>query len=688
MTTMQNNILQGVLLFVGFVLILWTFWYIHKKQPNSLERILLIAFISFVIISIIPILTIFIWQMRTSVANQVGESFHVMSIANSRRLGEELSREVDILHNLSLEEEFFTRIAATSETDLAPLVVSERNAILQDRDEQWINNNDPTLQEDIRTNVASEKINTFINNFPEYSQILLTDRFGGLVATGGIRPDQYYFGKATWWQNAWEEKYNDQVFIQEKTGFDGESTLQIAFTVEAPFTAVSRGVMQSIIQLDSLKSLQEATLPEESSGELIIVDNLGKIVYRSQQDRLAEEPYLEDLHRIDVEVDELHWKVRQAADGTEYIYSTSSLIAPSEYSELHKLGWSILIQQERAQALATVEQLTTLALMATLLATVMALLIGIWIARWLSKPIEDLTAVTSNMAKSDLTTKATPSGPIEFQTLAISFNNMTDQLHALLHNLELEVAERKLAEKQLKSYTVELERSNKELQDFAYAASHDLQEPLRKVQAFSNRLENRYADVLDERGIDYLNRMQDAAQRMQVLIINLLDYSRVTTQAQPFEPVNLNLIIQNVLSDLETRIEEANGMVFAETLPSIEADGVQMRQLFQNLLSNALKFHRDDVTPIINITVHLDESQNRCTIVIKDNGIGFEEAYAERIFALFQRLHGRSQYEGTGIGLAICRKIVERHNGTITAEGVLDEGATFTIQLPIKQEES
>ena len=683
---MQINILQGVLLFVGLILILWTFWYIHKKQPNSLERILLIAFISFVIISIVPILTIFIWQMRTSVVDQVGESFHVMSIANSRRLGEELSREADILHNLSLEEEFFTRIAATSETDLAPLAVSERNAILQERDEQWRNNSDPTLQEEIRTNVASEKINTFLNNFPKYNQLLLTDRFGGLVATGGTRPERYYFGQEDWWQNAWEEKFNGQVYFQEQIDSEGASTLQIAFTVEAPFTAVSRGVMQSIIQLNNLKSLKEATLPEEYSGEIIIVDDLGKILYRSEQDQLENETFLEYLPRIDVKTDEKHWKIRQAPDGTEYIYSTSELIAPPEYQELNNLGWTIIIQQERAQALATVDQLTTLALIATSFAMIMAILIGIWIARWLSKPIANLTAVTSNMADGDLTTKATPSGPIEFQTLALSFNNMTDQLHALLNDLELEVNERKQAERQLKSYTIELERSNKELQDFAYAASHDLQEPLRKVQAFGNRLEDRYADALDERGLNYLNRMQDAAQRMQILIINLLEYSRVTTQAQPFEPVNLNLVLQNVLSDLETRIEEVNGIIFAETLPSIEADGVQMRQLLQNLLSNALKFHRENVAPIINVTVHLDENENRCTIVVKDNGIGFEEAYTEQVFALFQRLHGRSQYEGTGIGLAICRKIVERHNGTITAHGVLNEGATFTIELPITQE--
>ncbi len=679
------NILQSILLVFSLILIVWTVWYTHKKQRNSLERQLLIAFISFAILSILPILTIFIWQMRNSVTDQVGESFRVMSISNSQRLGEEIAQEVDLLENLSLEEEFFARIAVTSETELTPLSAPERNTILQDRNVQWVNNSNPTFEEEIRTNVASEQINVFLKNFPEHQQLLLTDRFGGLVATGGTRPDRYYFGQADWWQNAWEEKYSDNVFIRENEDARGESTLQIAFTVEAPYTAVSRGVMQSVIQLNHLQSLREATLPEESSGEILVVDTHGEILYRSHPEKLAQESHFLDLSRINMDSDHNDWQLRQGADGESYIYSSSALISPPDYAELNDLGWTIIIQQQRKQALAIVDQLTTLAFLATLLATVMAILIGILIARWLSKPIEDLTAVTSDMARGNLGKKATPSGPIEFQTLALSFNNMTDQLHTLLNDLELEVNERKQAEKQLKSYTAELLRSNQELQDFAYAASHDLQEPLRKVRAFGSRLESRYADVLDERGLDYLSRMQDAADRMQTLIINLLDYSRVTTQAQPFAPINLNLILQNVLSDLETRIEEVNGIIFADTLPTIDADAVQIRQLLQNLISNALKFHRDGVSPIIKIKVQVQEAENQATIAISDNGIGFEDEFAERVFALFQRLHGRSQYEGTGIGLAICRKIVNRHNGTITARSVPDEGATFTINLPIHQ---
>ena len=263
------------------------------------------------------------------------------------------------------------------------------------------------------------------------------------------------------------------------------------------------------------------------------------------------------------------------------------------------------------------------------------------------------------------------------------------QIAVAINNRQLE-EKRQLAERALKAYTLELERSNRELQDFAYVASHDLQEPLRKIRAFSDRLATGYSDQLGERGLDYMNRMQKASARMQILIEDLLSFSRVTTKARPFTAVDLMKVAEGVVSDLEIRLEQTNGRVMLESLPTIEADRIQMRQLFQNLISNGLKFHRPDVPPIVTVSAELftnDENQNICQLTITDNGIGFDEKYNDRIFGIFQRLHGRSAYEGTGIGLAICRKIAERHQGTIVAHGKEGEGATFVIQLPQKQAE-
>ncbi len=251
------------------------------------------------------------------------------------------------------------------------------------------------------------------------------------------------------------------------------------------------------------------------------------------------------------------------------------------------------------------------------------------------------------------------------------------------------ITEQKRSQEQLKAYAAELERSNRELQDFAYIASHDLQEPLRKIRAFGDRLQSRYHEQLDEHGRDYLERMQRAVTRMQTLIQDLLTYSRVTTKAQPFMPVELNVVVREVLSDLETRLEEVGGQVEVVNLPTIEADRTQMQQLFQNLISNALKFHKAGQAPLVTIAAEMlpepTHGTQFCQITVQDNGIGFDEKYLERIFGVFQRLHGRVSYEGSGIGLAICRKIVERHGGRLTARSKVGEGATFIVILPVKQ---
>jgi PAS domain S-box-containing protein len=246
-----------------------------------------------------------------------------------------------------------------------------------------------------------------------------------------------------------------------------------------------------------------------------------------------------------------------------------------------------------------------------------------------------------------------------------------------------------------KLYIERLERSNCELQDFASIASHDLQEPLRKIQAFGERLKLKSADSLSPEGRDYVERMQSASKRMQGFIRELLNYSRVSTRAEPFRPVDLQGVLQDVTSDLQVRIDETGGQVEIGELPRLEADPSQMRQLFLNLIGNALKFHGNE-KPVVKIhgncpsKIEADSGEDaqrgrRFRIIVEDNGIGFDESDAERIFAPFHRLHGRSEYEGTGMGLAICKKIVERHGGSITARSAPGKGSTFIITLPLKQ---
>lgn len=285
-------------------------------------------------------------------------------------------------------------------------------------------------------------------------------------------------------------------------------------------------------------------------------------------------------------------------------------------------------------------------------------------------------------------------GIFVMQAAAISWmlhkrREVLEDLNEARSGLEDRVAERT---RELAKSNLQLETSNRELQDFASVASHDLQEPLRKIQAFGDRLRIKFGDAMPDDAKDYLERMRSAAGRMQVLIDDLLSFSRVTTKAQPFQSVNLDRIVDDVLIDLEMRIAQSGGRVEKQKLPTIDADPLQMRQLFQNLISNGLKFHRPGVPPVLSIQSTIEQNGARdgrspafCEIRVKDNGIGFEQKYADRIFTIFQRLHGRNTYEGTGIGLAICRKIVDRHLGTIEAISEPNQGALFVIRLPVRQ---
>lgn len=265
--------------------------------------------------------------------------------------------------------------------------------------------------------------------------------------------------------------------------------------------------------------------------------------------------------------------------------------------------------------------------------------------------------------------------------LAISEVNITEGKRiftGIIHDLTLQ----KEAEEKLKSYAEELERSNKELEEFAYVSSHDLQEPLRKIRAFGSRIEEKELDNLSPKGKDYLNRMLTASERMQGLIEDLLSFSRVSTKREPFVKVNLNEIAKGVVSDLELLIQETGAQLTIHPLPIIEADGTQMRQLFQNLISNAIKFSGDKVPElkILSNTIERKGEPDLVELTFEDQGIGFDEKYLSRIFQIFQRLEGR-KYEGSGIGLAICKRIANKHGGDITGKSKPGEGATFYVTL-------
>jgi light-regulated signal transduction histidine kinase (bacteriophytochrome) len=251
-------------------------------------------------------------------------------------------------------------------------------------------------------------------------------------------------------------------------------------------------------------------------------------------------------------------------------------------------------------------------------------------------------------------------------------------------------------EQELEIKVQELNRSNHDLEEFAYVASHDLQEPLRKLTTFGERLKNKCADQLTDEGTLYLNRMMASAENMRILIENLLEFSRVTRTQNPFERKNLQEVVQDAVNDQDLEVEDGRAEVQVLDLPAVEVVTTQMRQLFNNLLSNAIKFRRKGVLPKITIKsekltktekdkLKLRNGNLYYRIMVTDNGIGFEETYSEKIFQLFQRLHGKAEYPGSGMGLAICRKITDNHKGLIMAASTPGHGSTFSIILPETQ---
>ncbi|MDT5180180.1 MAG: hypothetical protein QOJ95_4378, partial [Mycobacterium sp.] len=314
------------------------------------------------------------------------------------------------------------------------------------------------------------------------------------------------------------------------------------------------------------------------------------------------------------------------------------------------------------------------AILVVLLATAVALATVMRAA--VTRPLSSLAASCRRITKGDFGVKIVPQGPKDIRGIAVDVENMRQRIVA-----ELEAS--RSAEAQLDEQTIELRRSNAELEQFAYVASHDLQEPLRKVTSFCQLLEKRYGDKLDERGIEYIDFAVDGAKRMQVLINDLLTFSRVGRLNSAQSDVELDTALDAALENLAMALEETGAEIVrpADPLPEVVGDPTLLAMLWQNLIGNAMKFRRDGVTPRIEIECRQDGDQ-QWLITMFDNGIGIAPEFVDKVFIIFQRLHGRDAYGGTGIGLALCKKIVEHHGGTIWIDTSYTEGTRFRFTLP------
>jgi signal transduction histidine kinase len=423
-------------------------------------------------------------------------------------------------------------------------------------------------------------------------------------------------------------------------------------------------------------------LPDQSA--MIIVDEQGTVLLRYPESQTWIGQNLPDIPIIHAILNSGGEGSAEAAgvDGVRRLYAfTPSQNAQNPASYI-SVGIPISIAYAEPDRLLR----TNLSLIG--LAALLALLVAWFLGDILFLRVVSLTAERDQAEKALQESNAQLEKRVEQRTAELAETN-TQLKHELVERQRM-VEVLHLQEGELKDLLSRLEQSNRDLQHFAYIASHDLQEPLRKVQAFSERLVKRYSGQLGEDGSDYLERLSSAAGRMQSMINDLLTYSRVSTQGSEFRRVDLQQVVDAVLSDLEIRLLETSGQVLVGDLAVLDADPVQMHQLLQNLIGNALKFHRPGIPPLVQVSACVLEPDSerpfrQVEISIQDNGIGFDEKYLNRIFLPFQRLHSRDEYDGSGIGLAVCRRIVDRHHGEIKASSTTDSGSVFVITLPAHQ---
>jgi signal transduction histidine kinase len=557
---------------------------------------------------------------------------------------------------------------------------------------------------------AQEMFDLLLSTEPALLEVVRTDADGGVLVAAhrdrAVLASLFTLSQSEWFRSA-------------SAGNEYYSRVQYTFQDE-PYIIISLpagdgGVVAGRLYLEVLQE-KVSELDIGQSGRVYIVDAAGEVI--AHADRQFVGALLRETPAFAA--------VQQNADGLwtgEYTNLGGAPVLGS-IQRIEGVDWYVVVEVAQSEAYTPSRTaLLTIVIVTTLLGIVVMTGNNIFMRVSIFRPLIRLSAGATRLGQGDLQfrIRTRTHRQDEVGALTNAFNEMADAIEhrnaevtaknlALINEIDSHrhtqeelrhlntSLEERIAQRthDLEQLTADLLSSNKELQDFAYIASHDLQEPLRKVRSFGDRLSARSAAQLDDVSKDYLERMQHAAARMQKLIEDLLAYSRITTKAQPATPVDLQAIADEVLSDLEIQIARQHGRVTLGQLDTVIADPLQIHQLLQNLIGNALKFHRPDAPPEVHVEgrwLNAAEAAHLANgafapdaavyhLCVADNGIGIEPQYFERIFQMFQRLHGRNEYEGTGVGLAICRKIVERHNGVIIVNSKPGEGTCFIILLP------
>ncbi len=510
---------------------------------------------------------------------------------------------------------------------------------------------------------ACEKIFTdLIDIYPSYENLLLVDRNGSIICSGRPLTITRIPTNTEWFTKSVVD--GSFYFGSYRLGLvTGATEFSLSYPVKADGSV--KGVLSATFNLSWFRSIAAGSqLPEGTT--LTVLDSSGKI--------MAMYPDAGDWIGRSVGRSKAVEMMQSSNDGMFRAVGLDGEKRLFGFTTMTGQGTNLRLMVGIPEKLAMEPVKKVFFYIGVWIVFSTIVLITAWVAGSLFalNKINRLANVTKELSAGDLTVRTgIRYGRGELGQLAKAFDSMAEALQE---------RDRELAER-----TSELERSNEELEQFAYIASHDLQEPLRMISSYTQLLAKRYKDKLDEDATEFINYAVDGANRMQVLINDLLSYSRVGTKGDEFSHVDLNGVLEAVKANLKGVIEESGAVIKYSKLPTVRADKSQMTQLFQNLIGNAIKFRREGVKAEIEISAK--KEGNLFRFVVKDNGIGIDKKYLDRIFVIFQRLHTKEEFPGTGIGLAICKKIVERHGGEISVESAEGKGSDFIFTLQGKGRE-
>lgn len=600
-----------------------------------------------------------------------------------------------ILRNINLNiYNYIEKTQAYSKNFMLQEIVSQSNSkferidnvneYINRREKKWISETEKKaapLADEITGNELSGNLRHIFLEFYEkkfgykvFAEVFVTNKFGAVIAQTGKISD-YRQDDEVWWKRAREKGiYVSNIEYDESSG---TQSISVAVKIEdenGNFSGIIKGVISSFVLIKSA----EIYTKKHRTAEINLITEDGKLIYSTRPFRFLEditgEKFFEKLKKSPG-----FFTAVEGGKNKLFSYAHSR-----GYRDLKKMPWILILEHDVNEVMAPVFSLRNRVIVFSAGLILFGIIIALFISRLISKPLEKLTRGAEIIGKGNLDHKIAINRRDEIGDLSTAFNEMTENLKEVTTSrdeLEEEIIRRKKIEKKLKRTLKELARSNRELEQFAYVASHDLQEPLRMISSFTQLLEERYGNKLDEDAREFVEYIVDGANRMQQLIQDLLVYSRVTTRGKEFTETDANSALGEARANLNKAIEDSNAVVRNDELPTVMADRMQLVRLFQNLIKNAIEFSGDSAP---NIYISAREKGNEWIFSVKDNGIGIEPEYREKIFKIFQQLRDVDKIHGTGIGLSICRRIVERHGGKIWVESEPGEGSTFYFTIPVK----